>query len=118
MLLNSTLVVAGIAMGPPMQQIEDWLEQLGMAEYAARFATNKIDVSVLRYLTQTTTRETRHRTDTVTRDEPVGRRLSEIRTPLPEVKPDRRPILIAGSPLCPQLHLSVGTGVFEGKISR
>ncbi len=34
-----------------MQQIADWLEELGMAEYAQRFADNKIDVSVLRHLT-------------------------------------------------------------------
>jgi len=34
-----------------MQQIEDWLEQLGMSEYAQCFAENKIDVSVLGYLT-------------------------------------------------------------------
>jgi class 3 adenylate cyclase len=34
-----------------MQQIADWLEKLGMPEYAERFAENKIDVSVLRHLT-------------------------------------------------------------------
>ena len=34
-----------------MQQITDWLEKLGMSEYAERFAENGIDVSVLRYLT-------------------------------------------------------------------
>jgi class 3 adenylate cyclase/predicted ATPase len=34
-----------------MQQIADWLEKLGMSEYAERFADNKIDVSVLRHLT-------------------------------------------------------------------
>jgi SAM domain (Sterile alpha motif) len=34
-----------------MQQIADWLEQLGMSEYAERFSENKIDVSVLRHLT-------------------------------------------------------------------
>jgi class 3 adenylate cyclase len=34
-----------------MQQIEDWLKQLGLSEYAERFADNKIDVSVLQYLT-------------------------------------------------------------------
>ena len=27
-----------------MQQIADWLEKLGMSEYAQRFAENKIDV--------------------------------------------------------------------------
>ena len=34
-----------------MQQIADWLEKLGMSEYAQRFAENRIDVSVLRDLT-------------------------------------------------------------------
>ena len=34
-----------------MQQIADWLEKLGMSEYAARFAENAIDVSVLPDLT-------------------------------------------------------------------
>ena len=34
-----------------MQQIADWLEKLGLPEYAQRFAENDIDWSVLRYLT-------------------------------------------------------------------
>jgi class 3 adenylate cyclase len=34
-----------------MQQIADWLEKLGMSEYAQRFTENGIDVSVLRHLT-------------------------------------------------------------------
>jgi class 3 adenylate cyclase len=34
-----------------MQQIADWLEKLGMSEYARRFAENGIDFSVLRHLT-------------------------------------------------------------------
>jgi predicted ATPase/class 3 adenylate cyclase len=34
-----------------MQQIGDWLENLGMSEYAQRFAENRIDFSVLRELT-------------------------------------------------------------------
>ena len=34
-----------------MQQIADWLEKLGMSEYAERFSENKIDVSVLPHLT-------------------------------------------------------------------
>jgi hypothetical protein len=34
-----------------MQQIADWLEKLGMSEYAERFAENRIDFSVLRDLT-------------------------------------------------------------------
>ena len=38
-------------MGPPMQRIADWLEKLGMSEYAERFAESDIDTSVLRDLT-------------------------------------------------------------------
>ena len=34
-----------------MQQIADWLEKLGMSEYAQRFAENDIDLSVLPDLT-------------------------------------------------------------------
>jgi hypothetical protein len=34
-----------------MQEIADWLDKLGMSEYVQRFAENKIDVSVLRHLT-------------------------------------------------------------------
>src|SRR5215469_11792524 len=34
-----------------MQQIEDWLKKLGMAEYAQSFADNDIETSVLRDLT-------------------------------------------------------------------
>ena len=34
-----------------MQQIADWLEKLGMSEYAQCFAENGIDISVLRDLT-------------------------------------------------------------------
>jgi class 3 adenylate cyclase len=34
-----------------MQQMADWLEKLGMSEYAERFAENDIDTSVLRHLT-------------------------------------------------------------------
>jgi len=34
-----------------MQQIADWLEELGMSEYAQRFAQNRIDFSVLPDLT-------------------------------------------------------------------
>jgi hypothetical protein len=46
------LSVAGVnRCGAAMQQIEDWLKRLGMSEYAERFADNKIDVSVLPYLT-------------------------------------------------------------------
>jgi hypothetical protein len=34
-----------------MQQIADWLKNLGMSEYAQRFAENHIDFSVLPELT-------------------------------------------------------------------
>jgi hypothetical protein len=34
-----------------MQQIADWLGKLGMPEYVERFTENRIDISVLRYLT-------------------------------------------------------------------
>ena len=34
-----------------MQQIADWLEKLGMSEYAQRFAENDIDFTILRDLT-------------------------------------------------------------------
>jgi SAM domain (Sterile alpha motif) len=34
-----------------VKQIADWLGQLGLEQYAQRFAENEIDVSVLRYLT-------------------------------------------------------------------
>ena len=42
-----------------MQQIADWLKQLGMSEYAERFAENHIDVSVLRDLTDQDLKDTR-----------------------------------------------------------
>src|SRR6185312_10086281 len=35
-----------------MQQITDWLNQLGMSEYAQRFVENGIDLSVLPDLTE------------------------------------------------------------------
>ena len=34
-----------------MQQIANWLEKLGMSEYAQRFAENDIDIDVLNELT-------------------------------------------------------------------
>jgi hypothetical protein len=34
-----------------MQQVADWLEKLGLGQYAQRFAKNGIDFSVLGYLT-------------------------------------------------------------------
>ena len=40
-----------------MQQIADWLERLGMSEYAQRFAENDIDASVLPHLTDQNLKE-------------------------------------------------------------
>src|SRR5262249_2799091 len=37
--------------GAAMQEIADWLEKLGMSEYAQPFSEHKIDVSVLGHLT-------------------------------------------------------------------
>jgi hypothetical protein len=37
--------------GAAMQQIADWVKQLGMSEYTERFAEKKIDISVPRDLT-------------------------------------------------------------------
>src|SRR5580704_15846838 len=34
-----------------MEQIENWLEKLGMSEYAQRFAENGIGIAALRHLT-------------------------------------------------------------------
>jgi hypothetical protein len=36
---------------PATKEISEWLDKLGLSEYAERFAENGIDVSVLRYLT-------------------------------------------------------------------
>src|SRR6516165_3746493 len=40
-----------------MQHIADWLEKLGMSEYAQRFAENDIDASVLPHLTDQSLKE-------------------------------------------------------------
>jgi len=40
-----------IRRGPPMQQIADWLEKLGLGQYAQRFAENDITFAILPHLT-------------------------------------------------------------------
>src|SRR6476620_9136074 len=40
-----------------MQHVADWLEKLGMAEYAQRFAENDVDASVLPHLTDQSLKE-------------------------------------------------------------
>jgi class 3 adenylate cyclase len=50
----SIYVMLGPPLIPPgaaMQQIADWLQKLGLGQYAQRFAENEIDVSVLPHLT-------------------------------------------------------------------
>ena len=39
------------------KEISDWLEKLGMSEYAQRFAENDIDASVLPHLTDQSLKE-------------------------------------------------------------
>src|SRR5215472_16275209 len=43
--------------GPPMQQIADWLQKLGLGQYAQRFAENDITLSILPDLTDQDLRE-------------------------------------------------------------
>jgi SAM domain (Sterile alpha motif) len=51
-LSSDTLATARSHRGAPaMQQIVEWLEKLGMSEYAGRFAESRIDFSVLPDLT-------------------------------------------------------------------
>ena len=45
-----------------MQEIADWLDKLGMSEYAQRFAENRIDLSVLPDLTDQDLEKHRGRT--------------------------------------------------------
>ena len=46
-LKRSSVPKAAAGRSSAMQQIADWLEKLGMPEYAERFAENRIDFSVL-----------------------------------------------------------------------
>src|SRR5258708_2580132 len=45
------VLAANQTVGGAMQQIADWLEKLGLGQYALRFAENGIDLSVLPELT-------------------------------------------------------------------
>jgi hypothetical protein len=54
--MNSVAAVQNLDMHdqtlvPAMQQIADWLKELGMSEYTDRFVENRIDISVLPDLT-------------------------------------------------------------------
>ena len=50
-LAASTKASACVGSCTAMQQIADWLEKLGMSEYARRFAENNIDFTILGDLT-------------------------------------------------------------------
>ena len=50
-LKRHTVPKAAAGRSSAMQQIADWLEKLGMSEYAQRFAEDRIDFSVLPDLT-------------------------------------------------------------------
>jgi len=45
-----------------MQQIADWLEKLGLGQYAQRFAENDIDFDILSDLTDQDLEKIGHRT--------------------------------------------------------
>ena len=64
-----------------MQQIADWLEKLGMSEYAQRFAENDIDIAVLRDLTDQDLKDLASRSG-------IGGKccaaISEVAVPLPQ----------------------------------
>jgi SAM domain (Sterile alpha motif) len=61
-----------------MQHIGDWLEKLGMSEYAQRFAESDIDTSVLRHLTDQDLKELGSRSVI---DERCWRRLRSLSVP-------------------------------------
>jgi SAM domain (Sterile alpha motif) len=63
-----------------MQEIADWLEKLGMSEYALRFAENDIDASVLPHLT----------------DQVQSERLDPVRGMRSEISHCHRPAMLAG----------------------
>ena len=68
-----------------MQEIADWLERLGLRQYAQRFAENEIDVSVLPHLTDQDLKDI---------GIPLGHRrkiLAVIREPAPPVQPAIEP---------------------------
>src|SRR5262249_35490683 len=51
MSVSSFRVINPWAGGAAMEEIADWLEKLGMSEYTQSFTEHRVDVSVLRYLT-------------------------------------------------------------------
>ena len=63
---------------PPTKEMSDWLEKLGMSEYAQRFAENGIDFSVLRPTSRIKTSRISvsslgHRRKLLARDQPSSR---------------------------------------------
>ena len=51
LLSDRSAPLAWKALGDAMQQIADWLKNLGMSEYEQRFAEHRVDLSVLPDLT-------------------------------------------------------------------
>ena len=72
-----------------MQQIADWLESLGMSEYSQHFAENRIDVSVLRYVTDQDLKDIGiplgHRRKLLAA---IGELTAKPPTPMPETRPE------------------------------
>ena len=88
-----------------MQEVADWLEKLGMTEYAQRFAENRIDLSVLRHLTDQDLKDlgsTRGSAEDASRDQGASGAVPPRRSlRLPEPKPpaERRQVTVMFSDL-------------------
>jgi class 3 adenylate cyclase/predicted ATPase len=84
-----------------IQQIAVWLEQLGMSEYAGRFAENRIDFSVLRDLTDQDLKELgvvlgdrRKLLRAIAELDAVARTATKIATPAPQDAAERRQVTV------------------------
>jgi class 3 adenylate cyclase len=98
-----------------MQQIAEWLEKLGMPEYAQRFAENDIDTAVLRHLTDQDLKELGvslgHRRKMLTAiAEVAGAELTSLQPASTESKPqdsaERRQVTVMFSDLVGSTALS------------
>jgi class 3 adenylate cyclase/predicted ATPase len=102
-----------------MQEIADWLEKLGMSEYALRFAENDIDASVLPHLTDQSLKELSvslgHRLKILAAVRELGGSTSAVAEPAvaPEPKPkdtaERRQVTVMFSDLVGSTALSART---------
>ena len=99
-----------------MQQIADWLEKLGMSEYAQRFAENGIDVAALPHLTDQDLKDIGvllgHRRIMLAAISELGRRGSRNASPPPAAEPkaqdtaERRQVTVMFSDLVGSTALS------------